>query len=70
MCIRDRSRTRPDTSNYARIDLKLWGSDQGKTIRLRSPESITRASFERLLQAFQLHVRIEEPDESDDDTSS
>jgi hypothetical protein len=61
------SRTRPDTSTDARIDLKLWGSDQGKTIRLRAPESISRASYERFLQAFQLHVRIEEPDESEDD---
>ncbi len=64
------SRTRPDTSADARIDLKLWGIDQGKTIRLRCPEAISRASFDRFLQAFRLHVRVEEPDESDDDTSS
>jgi hypothetical protein len=61
------SRARPDTPTDARIDLKLWGSDQGKSIRLRCPESISQASFDRFLQAFRLHVRIEEPDESDGD---
>jgi hypothetical protein len=42
-----------------RLDLPLWGDDAGKTIRVRAPESITRASYERLLQAFQLLVRVE-----------
>lgn len=45
-----------------RLDLRLWGADQGKIIRLRAPESISRESFERFLQAFRLHVRIEEGD--------
>lgn len=49
-----------------RIDLRLWDADHGKVLRLRAPESITRASFERFLQAFRLHVRIEdEPDGAD-----
>ena len=43
-----------------RVDLRLWGGDRGKLIRLRAPESITPESFERFLQAFRLHVRIEE----------
>lgn len=43
-----------------RIDLKLWGPDAGKMIRVRAPESIGRESFERFLQAFRLHVRIED----------
>lgn len=43
-----------------RIDLRLWGPDQGKSIRVRVPESITPESFERLLQAFKLHVKIED----------
>ncbi len=51
-------------SSDVRIDLRLWGSDQGKTIRVRAPESVSRASFERFLQALTLHVRIE--DESQD----
>ncbi len=41
-----------------RIDLRLWGDDKGKVIRVRAPESITAESFERLLQALKLHVRI------------
>ena len=42
-----------------RIDLKLWGRDQGKTVRVRAPESMTNASLERLIQTLRLHVRIE-----------
>ena len=34
-------------------------TDDGKRIRLRAPQTITAASFERFLQAFQLLVRIE-----------
>jgi hypothetical protein len=41
-----------------RIDLRLWGDDAGKVIRVRAPESITAESFERLLQALRLHVKI------------
>ena len=44
-----------------RIDLRLWGTDRGKSIRLRAPEVITPASFDRLIQTFRLQVRIEEP---------
>jgi hypothetical protein len=44
-----------------RLDLRLWGADEGKTVRLRAPQSITPASFERFLQAFRLLVRVEEP---------
>jgi hypothetical protein len=43
-----------------RLDLRLWDADQGKTIRLRAPQSMTAASFERFLQALRLLVRIEE----------
>ena len=42
-----------------RIDLRLWGADAGKSIRLRAPESMTAESLERLMQALRLHVRIE-----------
>ncbi len=42
----------------ARLDLELWDADEGKLIRLRAPKSMTRASFERFLQAFRLVVRI------------
>ncbi len=42
-----------------RIDLRLWGEDAGKVIRVRAPESITAESFDRLLQALRLHIRIE-----------
>ena len=33
--------------------------DQGKTIRLRAPPTMTAASFERFLQTLRLLVRIE-----------
>ncbi len=45
-----------------RIDLRLWDADQGKAIRVRAPEVITPASFDRLIQTFRLHLRIEEPE--------
>ncbi len=60
-----RPATRP-RSNEARLDLRLWDADAGKTIRLRAPESISPASFERFLQAFRLLVKIEEPGLEDD----
>lgn len=53
---------RPERSNDVRIDLRLWGADQGKAIRVRAPEVITPDSFERLLQTLRLHLRIEEPE--------
>ena len=53
-------------SAEARIDLRLWDADEGKTIRVRAPQSITPASFERFLQAFRLLVRVEEPPGPDD----
>ena len=52
-------RERPRSSDV-RLDLRLWDDDEGKTIRVRAPQSITAASFERFLQAFRLLVRIEE----------
>jgi hypothetical protein len=42
-----------------RLDLRLWDADRGKTIRLRAPQTMTAASFERFLQALRLLVRIE-----------
>jgi hypothetical protein len=48
-----------------RIDLQLWDEDEGKTIRVRAPRAITAASFDRLLQAFRLLVRIEDRTSSD-----
>ncbi len=50
----------PVAPNDVRIDLRLWGADAGKAIRVRAPESITPESFERLMQALRLHLRIEE----------
>jgi hypothetical protein len=43
-----------------RIDLRLWGPDAGKVVRVRAPEAMTKDSFERLLAALRLHVRIED----------
>ncbi|AGA25494.1 hypothetical protein [Singulisphaera acidiphila] len=43
-----------------RIDLQLWDEDEGKLIRVRSPRTISAASFERLLQTFRLLVRIKD----------
>ncbi len=60
---------RRERSSDVRIDLRLWGSDAGKAIRVRAPEVITPDSFERLLQTLRLHLRIEEPapEESEDE---
>lgn len=44
--------------NEVRIDLALWDADEGKHIRFKAHSTITRASYERFLQAFQLAVRI------------
>ena len=43
-----------------RLDLRLWDQDEGKVIRLRAPQAITSASFERFLQAFRLLVRVDD----------
>ena len=45
-----------------RFDLRLWGLDEGKVIRVRAPESVTSESFDRLVQALRLHLRIVEGD--------
>jgi hypothetical protein len=42
-----------------KIDLRLWDQDAGKMIRVRAPQSISQASFDRFIQAFRLLVRIE-----------
>jgi hypothetical protein len=52
---------RPPRSDDVRIDLRLRGVDLGKAIRVRAPEVITPESFDRLIQALRLHIRIEEP---------
>ena len=54
-------------SGDVRVDLRLWDADAGKTIRLRAPQSITPASFERFLQTFRLLVRVEEPEAEGED---
>ncbi len=57
-----RSSSSAPRSTDLRIDLRLWGPDAGKSIRLRAPEAITPASFDRLIQTLRLHLRIEEPE--------
>jgi len=63
---------RPATTRQARpsgevvrLDMRLWDADDGKTIQVRAPASITPASFERFLQAFRLLVRVEESSTSE-----
>lgn len=48
-----------------RLDLPLWDRDEGKTIRLRAPRTLSAASFERFIQAARLLIRIEDRDPSD-----
>jgi hypothetical protein len=43
-----------------RIDLLLWGSDAGKVVRIRAPESMSSESFARVVDALRLHVRIDD----------
>lgn len=57
-------------ANDVRIDLRLWGADAGKAIRVRAPETITPASFDRLIQALRLHLRIEEPEAADEEETA
>ena len=58
---------RMELGNDVRIDLRLWGTDAGKAIRLRAPEVITPESYDRLIQALKLHLRIEEPSEPEEE---
>ncbi len=44
-----------------RFDLHLWGADDGKVIQVRAPETVTPESFERLVSALRLHIRVEAP---------
>ena len=46
--------------NAVSFDLRLWGKDEGKQIRVLAPESISRSSLDRLLQTFKLMVRVED----------
>jgi hypothetical protein len=39
--------------------LRLWGEDAGKAVRVEAPEAMSRDSFERLMQALRLMVRVE-----------
>lgn len=55
------SRSSGDRPDDVRIDLRLWDADLGKSIRVRAPEVITPASFDRLIQTLRLQLRIEEP---------
>lgn len=55
---------RPDE---VRLDLTLWDEDTGKRVRLRAPSSMTRASLDRIIQAIQLAVKIEEKRKIEDD---
>ncbi len=48
-----------------RIDLRLWGADAGKVLRVRRPESITAESYDRLLAALRLHIQVVGPDVED-----
>jgi hypothetical protein len=50
------------TSSDVRLDLHLWDADAGKTIRLRAPRAISRASYERFLDAFRLMVKVNDND--------
>jgi hypothetical protein len=54
------ARSAVKTPSDVRIDLRLWELDKGKVIRVRAPETITAESFDRLLQALRLHIRIDE----------
>ncbi|QDV33016.1 hypothetical protein [Tautonia plasticadhaerens] len=51
-------RSPPDPPDGVRFDLRLWGVDSGKVVRVRAPESLSAESFSRLIEALRLHVRI------------
>ncbi len=54
------ARAKRTSAGRARLDLQLWDEDEGKVIRVRAPERISAASFERFLQAFRLIVKIDD----------
>lgn len=49
---------RPPRADEVRLDLSLWGVDQGKRVRLRAPSSMTAASLDRFIQALRLAVQV------------
>lgn len=49
---------RSPKSPSVRIDLRLWGPDEGKVVRLRAPEAMTEQSLQRLIQTIRLMVRV------------
>jgi hypothetical protein len=62
--IEDAAASKPGDAEEVEFSLRLRGSDDGKTIRVCAPDSMSRESFERLLQALRLHVRIEDDGEA------
>ena len=48
------------TAAEVKLDLRLWGPDRGKVLRLRAPESMSAASLDRFLAALKLLIRVEE----------
>lgn len=56
---RESSAHDPVPTGQVEFTLKLWGRDEGKEIRVSSPDSLGADSYKRLLQALRLHVRIE-----------
>lgn len=55
-----RGPTPRSTAGEVKLDLRLWGPDRGKVVRLRAPESMSAASLERFLEALKLLIRVEE----------
>jgi hypothetical protein len=61
-----RRRSAPEPSPGVRFDLRLWGVDLGKVVRVRAPETMSIESFSRLVEALRLHVRIDDHPDQDD----
>ena len=51
-------RPSPEPAEGVRFDLRLWGVDSGKVVRVRAPDALSTESFSRLIEALRLHIRI------------
>ena len=58
--VAERAPTPRSTAGEVKLDLRLWGADRGKVVRLRAPESMSAASLDRFLEALKLLIRVEE----------
>jgi hypothetical protein len=58
--VRGRSALASGAGREVRATLQLHGADQGKQLEIRAPASMTRSSFERLVAALEVLIRVDD----------